>query len=155
MNLRLFNLRITKIFNSFRDIKKEIKDIEYGPLKGFAFVHPLISYSYDLRRGRRVITDMGLGRIESFIKGEYTVAIMLEKKKFVIYRHPKNVNIVVILGQDKKFKPLSEHDWKYVLDKVRNKATSFPVTYRHTTHGNYALSDAYKKYWDSKLGNLE
>ena len=147
MNWQIFNYRITKISNSIKDIISEFREIDDKPLKGFAFTHPLLSYSYDLRAGRKVITDMGIGRIDSFIKGEFTVAVMLEKKKFIIHRHPKELSILVILGEDNKFKPLSEHDWKHVINKTRNNVRSFPVEYRKTRHGNYALTSDQIEYF--------
>jgi hypothetical protein len=153
--LKIFNLRITKITASFKDIGKEMDILDNHPKQGFAFIHPLTAYSYDLRRGRKVITDMGIGRIVLFERGSYNIDISLDRRGFLIHRNPNSVYIVVILGENKKFKPLSEHDWKYIIDKVKHSAISFPVEYRSTTHGNYALTDAFKAKCESELGNLD
>jgi len=128
---------------SFAEIFKEMMELDNKPLKGFAFIAPILSYSYDLRKGRKVLTDKGIGSIVYFNQDEYRMDVYLDKWKYTISRHPNHVYIVVVLGIDNKFKPLTFSDWKYVLP-LSNRI-SFPIEYRHTTHGNYCLTNSFKE----------
>jgi hypothetical protein len=127
---------------SFAEIFREMMELDNKPLNGFAFVHPILAYSYDFRKGRKVMTNKGIGTIVNFYQQEYRIDIHLDKQKYIISRHPNDVSIIVVLGMDGKFKPLTFHDWKYVLP-LSNRI-SFPVEYRHTTHGNYCLTNNFK-----------
>lgn len=129
---------------SFVEIFKEAMEIDNRPKTGFAFVHPILGYNYDTRPGRKVITNKGVGEIRYSTPDHY-LGIYLDKQKYVIHRHPNTVFIIVVLGEDQKFKPLTFHDWECLQDKLVDRATSFKVEYRNTTHGNYCLTDKFKK----------
>jgi hypothetical protein len=144
--MKLFNLRIVKIRNSWSDLIKEIRQIDRNTSNiGYAFVHPLLSHSYDLRVGRKVYTDKGIGSITSYNRDEHTAYIYLDKVKYQIQRHVNQLYIIAVLTRANKYVPLSPHVWEYIEDKLKASPTSFQVEYRGTTHGNVTLTDKFIK----------